>query len=134
MIELSRYNEATYDYAVTEDSISKKLSNQMYDFLETENTSLWIPSQEDETSQLSIQLVRSLGSMAEAGSRYIVVVDIDSVVLEDQLKAMDLGHGELQLLTLKGEFLIGKSEEDGSNSIDVGAILGKETGASRAKI
>lgn len=170
MIELSRYNEATYDYAVTEDSISKKLSNQInslsyvnsieiqpmdkersaiiagskapgtenyrtepYDFLETENMSLWVPSQEIESSPLSIQLVRSLGSMAEAGSRYIVVVDIASAVLEDQLKAIDIGQGELQLLTSKGELLIGKNEVGDSNSIDIRAILGKETGSFESK-
>lgn len=67
---------------------------------------VWLPTQVNDNGSKTFRLARSMNSMSGLGGTYVLVMDLKSDVVEDELKSVDLGSGSMiSLVTDKGEFV-----------------------------
>ncbi|MCC3378867.1 methyl-accepting chemotaxis protein [Paenibacillus farraposensis] len=67
---------------------------------------VWLPTQVNDNGSKTFRLARSMNSMSGLGETYVLVMDLKSSVVEDELKSVDLGSGSMiSLVTDKGEFI-----------------------------
>lgn len=67
---------------------------------------VWLPTQVSDNGSKTFRLARSMNSMSGLGETYVLVMDLKSSVVEDELKSVDLGSGSMiSLVTDKGEFI-----------------------------
>ncbi|WP_431087386.1 methyl-accepting chemotaxis protein [Paenibacillus sp. 8b26] len=67
---------------------------------------VWLPTQENENGSKTFRLARSMNSMSGLGGTYVLVMDLKSSAVDDQLKSIDLGAGSMiSLITQDGIFI-----------------------------
>ncbi|MBE0337656.1 methyl-accepting chemotaxis protein [Paenibacillus sp. 23TSA30-6] len=67
---------------------------------------VWLPTQVNENGSKTFRLARSMNSMSGLGGTYVLVMDLKSSAVDDQLKSIDLGAGSMiSLITQDGVFI-----------------------------
>ncbi|MGW9527480.1 methyl-accepting chemotaxis protein [Paenibacillus terrae] len=67
---------------------------------------VWLPTQVNENGGKTFRLARSMNSMSGLGGTYVLVMDLKSSAVDDQLKSIDLGAGSMiSLITQDGVFI-----------------------------
>ncbi|MDR9853230.1 methyl-accepting chemotaxis protein [Paenibacillus sp. VCA1] len=80
--------------------------------VQSENKTLWVTSEKGKDGAMSFKLVRPLQSLSRGGKPYVVVIELKTSMIEDQLKSINMGDGsKLQLITTDNNVVA--SSQDG---------------------
>ncbi|MED5020544.1 methyl-accepting chemotaxis protein [Paenibacillus chibensis] len=77
-----------------------------------QSKAFWVGSEKGKDEADNFKLVRPLQSLTRGGQSYVIVIELKTALIEDQLKAINLGEGsKLQLITAD-YMVVGSSKED----------------------
>ncbi|MWV45448.1 HAMP domain-containing protein [Paenibacillus sp. HJL G12] len=77
----------------------------------------WVSSEKGKDGSENFKLVRPLQTLSRGGLSYVIVIELKTTLIEEQLKAINLGEGsKLQLVTSDNK-VVGSSQEDEAGAV-----------------
>ncbi|MCJ8011665.1 methyl-accepting chemotaxis protein [Paenibacillus sp. KQZ6P-2] len=94
-----------------------------YERAQKQNKAFWVPTEKGKDGESNFKMVRPMQSLSGGGKTFVIVIELKTSLIEDQLKAINLGEGsKLQLISPDNK-VVGSSQANEAGEVSDFAFM-----------